>query len=323
MPTIYRNIHLIHNPAARRLQRSDGSFIPEILGALRAGGHGVTDVPTSEPGEATRFARRAVDSGADLVLVAGGDGTVNEVLNGVALTDTPFAVLPLGTANVLATELGIPRQPAEAARQVGEWAPERVPVGFLQTPEDGRFFLMMAGVGLDASIVVDVDPELKKRFGKIAYWIGGFGKLGRSFPQFEVAVDGERWRSSFTLASRVRNYGGDLEIAKTACLLDDYFEMVSFEGEDSFRYVMYLTGVLANLLDRMEGVTIRKTRELEFTTCGDQDIYVQVDGELAGKLPATIELAPDALTLLMPGSFRERFANRATAAEPAPPVTSS
>jgi len=193
--------------------------------------------------------------------------------------------------------------------ELSEWEAERISVGRLEAAATKpRYFLLMAGVGLDAQIVVTVDPQLKKKLGKLAYWLGGLGQLGRHFPEFLVSAAGESWPSSFTLVSRVRNYGGDIEIARNACLLDDYFEMVAFQGKESFRYLKYFTGVLANLLDRMEGVVIRKVRRLEFTTLGPDDIFVQVDGEPAGHLPATVEIVPDALTLLMPAAFRRRFA---------------
>ncbi|MCP5116112.1 MAG: hypothetical protein GY953_35240 [bacterium] len=113
--------------------------------------------------------------------------------------------------------------------------------------------------------------------------------------------------SSFTLAARVRNYGGDIEIAKGASLLDDHFELVSFAGEDSFRYLSYLTGVLTNSMDKLKGVSVRKVRQAEFTVAEDRQILIQVDGELAGKLPASVEIVPDAVTLLMPGNIEQRY----------------
>ena len=123
----------------------------------------------------------------------------------------------------------------------------------------------MAGIGLDAHIVSRVDLSLKKQVGKLAYWLSGFSQLGRQFPQFGVRSNGTVHKSGFTLASRVRNYGGNLEIARTACLLDDYFGLVSFEGEESFRYLKYLTAVLTNSLHKTEGVSVQKVREVEFT----------------------------------------------------------
>ena len=309
MPNTYRNIHLIYNPTAGKLQRGSVDVIGKAAQILESQGQQVTLAPTAAPQDARNLARHAIDTGADLVLVAGGDGTINEALNGMVPFGVPMGVLPLGTANVLATELGLAKSTEEVAAMIPDLVPERISVGFLQTADEpSRYFVMMAGIGLDAHIVVNIDKELKRKFGKLAYWIGGFGQLGQKFPEFDVTVGEETVRSSFTLAARVRNYGGDIAIAKSACLLDDYFEVVAFEGEDSFQYLKYLTGVLANLLDEMKGVTIRRAREVELTSSGDSDVYVQVDGEAAGKLPATIEIVPDALTLLIPAEFRRTSA---------------
>lgn len=269
----------------------------------------MTLVPTLRSGHAADLARSAADSGADLVVVAGGDGTINEAVNGLVNSSVPMAVLPLGTANVLATELGIARNPANVAKRLPEMVPERVAVGLLK-PDSGpqRYFLLMAGIGLDAHIVNRVDLGLKKQIGKLAYWIGGFGQLGQEFPQFAVRANGHAFQSGFALASRVRNYGGDLEIAKSANLLDDHFEVVAFAGKQSFRYLKYLTGVLVNSLHKMDGVSICRVREVEFTPPSGKEVLIQVDGELAGKLPAKVEIVQDALTLLVPPAFRAKHA---------------
>jgi len=262
-------------------------------------------VATEGPGHATELARRAAETGADLVLVASGDGVLNEAINGLVYTPVTLGVLPAGTANVLASEFSLARSPAAVAELLPQLVPCRVSVGRLEaTGAPPRYFLLMAGVGVDAQIVATIDPELKKRLGKLAYWLGGFDQLGRRFPEFRVRVNGDDRRSSFALASRVRNYGGDLEIAKRVSLLEDYFELVCFEGEDSFRYLKYLTGVLARVHDKMEGVSIQQVREVRFEPLEVQPILVQVDGELAGKLPARIELVPEALTLLVPPQLR-------------------
>ena len=233
------------------------------------------------------------------------------MLNGMVPSEVPLGVVPLGTANVLASELGLDRNPARAAESIPDLNAERVSVGLLTSQSrQPRYFLLMAGVGLDARVVVNVDPELKKRLGQLAFWIGGLEQLKSKFKEFNILADGESLRSGYALASRVRNYGGELKIARTACLFDDYFEMVAFQGDEPFRYLKYFTGVLAHSLHKMEGVTIRKVRHIEFTTLPDAEVaevYVHVDGEIAGELPATVEIVPDALTLLMPASVREMY----------------
>ena len=105
------------------------------------------------------------------------------------------------------------------------------------------------------------------------------------------------------LVSRVRNYGGDLEIARAAHLLRPDFEVVIFEGSNSFRFAKYLLGVVFGGLSKMKGVTVVKTPRVRFEASGSNSVYVQVDGEYAGRLPATVEIVPEAITLLLPESY--------------------
>jgi len=254
------------------------------------------------------MARHAIDRGVDLILVAGGDGTINEVVNGMVHSDVPLGILPGGTANVLASELRIGKTIERAAESLSHCVKARVALGLLTGGVDDarRYFLLMAGAGLDADIVYHLDPGMKDALGKIAYWIGGFRKLGRRLPEFTVAAEGREFRASFALASRVRNYGGDLEIAPTISLLDDEFELVLFEGKSSIPYLKYMLGAVFHRLPGMPGVTIVRTRKAAFSAPADGGIHLQLDGEYAGLAPAQVEIVPNALTLLVPSGFRAR-----------------
>jgi len=273
---------------------------------LAARGIAVDATPTTAPGTATEIVRRAIDRGADLILVAGGDGTINEAVNGMVHSDVPLGILPAGTANVLATELSMGRTLERAAESIGQCVKERVSLGLLSQPGRARHFLMMAGVGFDAEIIYGLNLRMKRVLGKIAYWIGGFAKLGRRFPEFSVEAEGHSFQASFALASRVRNYGGDLEIAPTVSLLDDRFELVLFEGANSFAYLKYIAGIVARKHHGMRGITLLRTRTATFSAPEDRRVHVQVDGEYAGLLPARVEIVPNALTLLAPCEFRTR-----------------
>ena len=253
------------------------------------------------------LARRAIDDGADLVLALGGDGTINEVANGMIGSRVPLGILPAGTANVLAMEMGLGGRLSRAIPRLANCAPERISVGLLRNEMGTRHFLMMAGVGLDAEIVYNINAELKKAIGKLAYWVGGFGHVVKPIPEFDVTFGGQRRRGGFVLASRVRNYGGDLEIACGANLLGNELETIVFAGSNPLRYLLYFSGVLVRQLHRVPGATVEKCRKLECTAPEDRRIYVQLDGEYAGRLPATIEVVDDALTLLVPSDFRERL----------------
>lgn len=268
----------------------------------------MTAAPTTGPGAATDMAREALENGADLLLAAGGDGTINEVVNGMAGSYVPLGILPGGTANVLAVELGLGSRMERAARRLPDYVPERIALGRLHaegTPP--RYFLSMAGAGLDAQVVTRVSPGMKAAVGKGAYWFAGFSQLGHKLPEFEVAMNGRHFRASFALASRVRNYGGDLELARNASLMAADFEVVLFEGANPFRYLMYLGGAALGRIEDLAGVTVLRTQELELCATG-RPVHVQVDGELAGQLPARVEVMPNALTLLAPPDFRERIA---------------
>jgi diacylglycerol kinase (ATP) len=128
----------------------------------------------------------------------------------------------------------------------------------------------------------------------------------RRMAEFDAVVEGRSERVGFALASRVKNYGGDLEIAKGACLLENEFELVLFRGSNPLRYLVYFAGVLVGGVQKISGATTERARKVEFAGTEDRRVYIQVDGEFAGHLPAKIEIIDDALTLLVPAGYREK-----------------
>jgi diacylglycerol kinase (ATP) len=272
---------------------------------LKKNGHNLTVAPTTGPGTAGAIVRHHIAGGADLVVTAGGDGTINEAIEGMVHSRVPLAILPGGTANVLAMELKIGKNIERVAQRMGDWRPRRISVGHL-TCDGGRVtrhFLLMAGIGFDAYIVRHVSSGLKARIGKLAYWVAGWSLLGRDLAEFRVDADGHQRRCSFALLSKVRNYGGDFEIARSVTLPDDLLEVVLLEGRSSLRYVKYVTGMALNRLSEMKGVTVLRTDRVVISSPEHGDAYVQIDGELAGALPAEVRVVPDALTLLMPEDY--------------------
>jgi diacylglycerol kinase family enzyme len=200
-----------------------------------------------------------------------------------------------------------------AARDLEDWVPVRVSLGVLQATglDVPRFFLLMAGAGLDARIIRDLNPGLKRVMGKFAYWVTAFAQFGATLESFEVRLGSTVRTAGFALASRVRNYGGDLEIAMGASLMDDTFEVVVFEGTFPLRYFVYLGAVALKRLNTVRGVTIVKAEKLELAAPEGNAVELQVDGELAGCLPARISIAPAALTLLVPPQFLHAARDRA------------
>ena len=301
---LFQNTHLIYNPAAGQIRRHP-EWLHNSIRILEQAGCRITAHPTRGPHDATRLAREAARAKASLIVVAGGDGTINETLNGMADSAAALAALPAGTANVLCRELGLGTRMERAAQRLRACEPVAVRVGVLET-EAGvrRLFLCMAGVGLDAMVVRRVDDGLKQRTGKMAYWVASAGLLSARLPEFDARWSQDGGRFSFLLASRVRNYGGDLSIATRASLRRDDLEVVAFEGSNPVRYLSYFAGVLFGKLDRMRGVRQTAATQLELSPAVGSPSPVQVDGEFAGLLPARISIAPQPVTLLMPRDYR-------------------
>lgn len=200
---------------------------------------------------------------------------------------------------MLAMELGLGSRVERAIDRLSHCTPKRVSVGKLTREGASRYFLMMAGAGLDAQIVCDLNSKLKAKTGKFAYWVAGFSQFVKSVGQMETRINGDKFACGFTLASRVRNYGGDLELARGASLLHHEFETVMFEGSNPLRYAFYMLAVAVKQVQRMPGVHTVRSTKIELRG----DAPIQIDGEYVGRSPATIEIVPSALTLLMPESY--------------------
>ena len=288
---------------ARGLSRHLHS-LPRIIAELGRKNIQAELVATTGPGSAGPQARMQIEAGCDLILTAGGDGTINETAAGMLGTGVPLGILPGGTANVLAREMHLPGNMEKVAAQLTAFQPRSIAVGAITIDRsEPRPFICMTGAGLDAEIVSKVNLDLKAAAGKLAYYVGGFSQVLRSLPDFEVVADGTAHRASFALISRVRNYGGDLEIARRASLLRNDFEVVLFRGTLAMGYLPYLVGVALKRVHRMNGCTVLHARNVRCHRPSGEPVYVQVDGELAGKVPMDAEIVPDALTLLVPEGY--------------------
>src|ERR1700723_3775041 len=259
---------IIYNPCAGKLKRRGSDRLERAAHILTEAGYEASLVPTSGPGAPVALARGCAADGVGLIVAAGGDGTINEVAEGMVHSAVPPGILPAGTANVLAMETGMSCHLETAARDLLTYTPERISVGrldFSNGKPASRHFLLMAGVGLDARMIYNLSAPLKTNLGKIAYWIAAFGLMGRRLEEFSVNIDGRDYGCSFALESKVRNYGGDLEIARDTSLFDDQFEVVLFQGQNSVRYVKYFVGVVMNRLQGMKGVRIIRARKLHIS----------------------------------------------------------
>ncbi len=262
------------------------------------------------------LAQAAARRGFDLVLVCGGDGTINEVINGLAPSPIPLGILPGGTANILAKELRLPHNPVNAARQLLGWSPRRIAlgrarwVGAQSPPENGhrsaeacfRYYASVAGIGFDAHIVYKLSSKLKGDFGVAGYVLEALRQLVRySFPKFSWRLDGHEYQGTFAVVHRTRLYAGWLHMAPTADLFSPRFAVCSFPSRSRLRYLVYALAVLARQHLRLSDVTLHEGTPVDCSP-GDSSTPVrfELDGELVGTLPVTFEIVPDALTVLMP-----------------------
>jgi diacylglycerol kinase family enzyme len=197
-------------------------------------------------------------------------------------------------------ELGLGSRIEKAAKHLAASEPVRIALGRITGSQTGpRYFMLMCGAGLDAAIVDEVHAGLKASTGKFAYWVAGLAQFRRNVAGMQLRVNGETIACGFGLISRIRNYGGDLEIASGASLRNCDFEVVVFEGSNPLRYAWYMLGVAVRQVQKLGGVKTRRTACVEILT----PTHSQIDGEYYGHEPLKIELVPDALTLLIPPTY--------------------
>jgi diacylglycerol kinase (ATP) len=319
----YQHATLIFNPASGRKRSAREAKVHEAAAVLERWVAKVDVQATVARGDATRLAAEAVERGSDLVAVCGGDGTVNEAVRGMVGSETTLLVLPAGTANVLAEEVGLPTDPEKAAELLPELQtyPVRLGVVRYEKPAPGsRHFLLMCGAGVDASIVYHLDTRLKEYLGQGAYFLGSLEQLQRDVHSFEIRLDGQAYESTFALISKSRQYGGRLVLTPNAHLLSGQFEVVIFHGASPLRYVGYLAQIATRTLDQFPDVTFHRTHRVELSAAPGHRVYIEVDGEYAGRLPAVVEIAEETLPLLLPPSYEARLREAAASEEPPVPV---
>jgi len=288
---------IIYNPiSGRKLFRQ--WRVRKMIRLLEQRGIAATAVATSGPNTGSRAAREAIDAGSEVIICHGGDGTLNEVLQGVACGKATLAVWAGGTANVVARDLNIPRRLDKVADVIATGKTKKICLGKATSDGWARYFLMFAGIGLDASICRGVMPGLKRLVGQGAFWVSGIQHF-IAWPEnsFLITVDGESYESGFSLIANGKGYGGGIRIAPGARLDEAAFQV--FIMPRSAGRLKYLRA----LLNAVAGST-RTGGRLVKTQClladSDGETWVEVDGEPIGRLPMTFTVVPEALTVIIP-----------------------
>jgi len=310
-----RRVALIYNPASGQQSGRRSSYIESALAVLRDAGIEAEALETHSPGSGKSLALASVRQGFDSILACGGDGTVHEVLQSLVGTGVALGVVPLGTANALAQNLGLGRNPIKAVRALIAARPIEVPVGRIFFQENNgargwRYFTVAAGVGADALLMSSMDPVLKRRFGYALYLVQAL-KIWAShpFPLFEAyfSIDGNAdprvEQVSQLLAIRIRSFGGALGVlAPGATLHKKDLSLVAFKTRSRLQYLRFLVATLIGRQSFSRTIELLDADAVECRVLNGSKtrVFVEADGEVLGVLPARIELARETLTLLVP-----------------------
>ena len=310
-----RRTALIYNPASGQYSARRDAALAEVLRVLREAGVEADTFESDAPGGAVDLAAKAVREGYDSVIACGGDGTVHEVVQSLVGTETALGVFPLGTANALASDLGLMGKPEKVAQALLDASPTRISVGRIHFQDraggrDSRYFVVAAGVGADALLMSRLDARLKRRLGYVLYLLEAFRIWATDpFPLFEAAFTTNGHGStreaevSQLLAVRVRSFGGVLrELAPGASLRNGSLSLLSFATRSRLSYLKFLLAVIARRHTFGRDIALVEASSVEVSARnGSRDlIFVEADGEVLGSLPVRLEVAPHSLMLLVP-----------------------
>lgn len=253
-------------------------------------------LPTRCAGHAGELAWELLEDPPDLLAVCGGDGTLNEVASRLPDPPFPVAVLPAGTANVLARQLRIPLEPVRALEAALHGQVRRIDLGTAQGRTVHRF-LLMAGVGFDAYVVWRVRPRLKRLTGKFAFFVSSIRTLADySFPEFEVQVGDEVLKATSCIVANSRGYGGELLLTPDADIADGLLDILVLQGRSRSVYTRFLFSAWRRApLDLPE---IVRRRAAAVSIRGPRGPWAHVDGELIGTLPLDLTVAPGSFPLV-------------------------
>jgi YegS/Rv2252/BmrU family lipid kinase len=284
-------ICVIFNPAAR------GEKAKRFRRQLDAIGSQCASKATAAPGDARRLAAEAVADGFDLIVAAGGDGTVNEVLNGIGDSPNGFdrarlGVLPLGTVNVFARELKIPLQVERAWKVVQRGREMKIDLPCVESFANGvrqkQYFVQLAGAGLDARAIELLDLQQKKKIGPLAYVIAGLKALREKKPKITVRANGQNFSGELILIGNGRFYGGSFGIFPSADLHDGLLDVCIFPQADWLTMLRCAPNFLVR--QKLPEKIVRRFRAASFESSGDLPAAFELDGEWAGNLPATFSI---------------------------------
>lgn len=284
------NTVVILNPAAR--SEKGKRWRARVESVAR----GCVICATSRAGEAEALARNAAEEGFEKIVAAGGDGTINEVVNGLAGSNAALGLLPIGTMNVFATELGLPAHDLQLCWNIIQGENTRL----VDLPSaNGKHFVQLAGVGLDAQVVQETSLTLKRNFGPLSYLISAAQIAARQPPRLFLESENSPIKEgSFVLVGNGRLYGGPFPFFKQAIIDDGLFDVIVFKQLGYLEIIKYLQDVVFSSEIRVPEIEYFQTRRLRVTS--DSEVPVELDGELVGSCPVEFQVREKTLRVLTP-----------------------
>lgn len=292
-PASYRRrLLVIYNPTAGRRKRHR---LEAYLELLEDSGCAVEFRPTTRRGDAESFAHDGHAEKYDAVVAAGGDGTIGEVANGLPENSAPLGIFPLGTANVLAMEIGLPLDPPSVMEAVLHGPSTMIWPGFV----NDRLFTIMAGVGFDAHVVAKLPPKLKRWLGKGAYVVESLRQLMQyQVPGYRLIIDGKSYDCASAVIAKGHFYGGKFVCSPHARLDDPAFEVCLFRMGGRIGALRATAALTLGLLQRLPEIELVRGREIVIE--GPAGEPVQADGDIAAFLPAATRIGAKAIPLILP-----------------------
>ncbi|MEO8207211.1 MAG: diacylglycerol kinase family protein [Chthoniobacterales bacterium] len=253
---------------------------------------------TSAPGDAGKIARNALQEGVKTIVAAGGDGTINEVVNGIAGSDVQFGIFPLGTMNVFALELGIPLNDlARAWKVIEEGHCREIDLAMA----NDHYFVQLAGVGLDAQVVRETSVGSKKALGPLSYMLSLINVVARKPPLLSAeTAEGLRFEGRFIMVGNGRFYGGPFTMFKKASLDDGRLDVVVFRNQSHWHLIRYIQALLFKNHDMLPDVDYFQTSSLRVRS--EQAVPFELDGELSDSLPVNFHFSEKCLRVLVPAN---------------------
>jgi diacylglycerol kinase (ATP) len=309
---------LFYNPLSGRRRKHRVKDVERAAAVLRAGGVEVEIAPTRAASDAAAQVRVAIRDSFDTIVACGGDGTVHDILQGIAGQNATLGIIPLGTANALAHDLRLPMNVEGSARALLTAVPKKVALGKIEYRDfnalpSSRFFTVAAGVGVDAHLFYKLNRLIKDRMGMMAYYSKAlhlWWTHNMRYFEAEFSSNGgelmREARLSEMLAVRINQFGGVLrELAPGASLARNDLRLVLCRTGNRALYLAYVFRGILGMSKGVPGIVLAHADQVTcrpIATEKPENIYVEADGELLGRLPITLSTVPDALTVLVPKS---------------------